>query len=117
MGREKFTQAQVIKALRASKGMMYVAARALNCAATTIYNYASRYPAIQAVIDQERGIMVDTAELALWAAVQKQQPWAVSLVLKTIGKNRGYIERQEIAGADGGDIRIKVNWPDDPADD
>ena len=35
------------------------------------------------------------------------EPWAVAMVLKTIGKHRGYVERQEVTGADGGSITVK----------
>lgn len=44
--RQKFTQAQVIDALRETKGMVYLAAKRLGCEAQTIYNYRDRYPAI-----------------------------------------------------------------------
>jgi hypothetical protein len=35
------------------------------------------------------------------------EPWAVAMVLKTIGKSRGYVERQEVTGADGGKVQIE----------
>lgn len=103
----KFTEKDVIDALTASKGMVYVAARRLGCVANTIYNYAEKYPAVKEAMTQERGLMVDTAEIALYKAVQNGEPWAVSLTLKTIGKDRGYTERQEISGPDGSAIEIK----------
>ena len=96
MSREKFTAAEVAQALRDSKGMVYVAARQLDCAANTIYNYAARYKIVQEAMQQERGILVDVAELALWKAIQNGEAWAISLALKTIGNDRGYTERLEI---------------------
>ena len=36
------------------------------------------------------------AELALYKAIQDGEGWAVCFYLKTQGKQRGYIERQEI---------------------
>lgn len=106
MAKQKFTPQQVAEALRASKGMVYVAARTLGCSANTIYNYIERYKAVKEVMKQERGVMVDTAELALWTALQNKEAWAISLVLKTLGKDRGYIERQEHTGADGSPIAV-----------
>lgn len=108
MGREKFTASDVVDALRASKGMVYVAARALDCSANTIYNYAKRYATVQEAINQERGMMVDTAELALWKAIQNGEGWAISLTLKTLGKSRGYVERSEITGSDGSELIVRV---------
>ncbi len=102
----------MIEAIRSAKGMVYVAARQLNCSPNTIYNYASRYPTVQEAIDNERGLLVDTAELALWKALQAGEGWAISLVLKTLGKARGYIERQEHSGPGGGAVNIVVKWGD-----
>lgn len=95
MSAEKFTAKQIVAALNNSKGMVYVAARQLGCTANTIYNYAKRYPAVQTAIDAQRGTMIDTAEIALWKAIQNGEGWAISLALKTIGKHRGYVERVE----------------------
>lgn len=107
----------MIEAIRSAKGMVYVAARQLNCSPNTIYNYASRYPTVQEAIDNERGLLVDTAELALWKALQAGEGWAISLVLKTLGKARGYVERSEVTGAAGGAIRVEIApLPDDQLD-
>jgi hypothetical protein len=35
--------------------------------------------------------MVDTAELALWHALQTSEAWAVQFALRTLGKDRGYV--------------------------
>lgn len=107
----KYTAQQMIDALIASKGMVYVAARALGCTAQTVYNYIDRYPSVAEACKQERGMMVDTAELALWKALQAGEAWAVSLTLKTIGKDRGYVERQEVTGAEGDVIRVVLKHP------
>ena len=104
----KFTPDQMIEAIHESRGMVYVAARAIGCTPQTVYNYAKRYKKVQAAIDAERGIMIDNAELVLWDAIQARKPWAVSLTLKTIGKHRGYVERQEVTGADGDAVEIRV---------
>jgi len=36
------------------------------------------------------------------------------MVLKTLGKHRGYVERQEVTGADGGAVIVK--WDDENND-
>lgn len=107
MNKEKYTKKEMIEALTACKGMVYVAARRLGCAANTVYNFIEKYPEVKAAMQQERGVLIDIAEIALAKAVQNGEPWAVSLTLKTIGKDRGYTERQEITGADGNAIEIK----------
>jgi len=104
----KFTPDQMIEAIRKNKGMVYLAARAIGCTPQTVYNYAKRYKKVQAAINAERGTMIDEAELVLWKAVKNGEAWAVSLTLKTIGKHRGYVERQEVTGADGDAVEIRV---------
>jgi len=113
-----FTVAQMVTALQETKGMMYLAARRLGCSSETISRYCRKHPAVQAAKDAERGVMVDEAELRLWAAVQSGQPWAIAFCLRTLGRNRGYIERVEQTGADGQPLAltITIRYADPPPD-
>jgi hypothetical protein len=92
----KFTAAQMIKAVEKTKGMVYIAAKALGCSPATVYNYAKRYKSVQVAIDNERGKFLDHTELALYDAIEDGQGWAIAFALKTLGKNRGYTEKQLI---------------------
>lgn len=76
--------------------MVYLAARKLGCDHKTVSNYAKRYASVQAAIDEERGHFVDTCELALNRAVLAGEGWAVCFALKTLGKDRGYVEKRQI---------------------
>ena len=105
----RWTCEQMIAALQRTKGMVYLAARDLGCSHQTVYNYAKRHPSVQDAIDSNRGGFIDVAELKLWEAVNKGQPWAVAFALKTIGKNRGFTERQEVSGPDGEAITVDFN--------
>ena len=107
--RQKFTQAQVIAALRETKGMVYLAAKRLGCEAQTIYNYRDRYPAVRAEMEQQDGEVDDAAEMKLYQAIIAGEPWAVQFRLRTKGKGRGYVERvqQEVSGPDGGPIQTE----------
>lgn len=105
---DKYTNEQITQALETYNGLVYLAARFLHCSPNTIYNRAKRVAKIQEVINNSRGVLVDHAELALRNAVLSGQPWAVSLVLKTLGKDRGYVERQEIAGVPDQPLGISV---------
>ena len=107
--RQKFTQAQVIDALRETKGMVYLAAKRLGCEAQTIYNYRDRYPAVRAEMEQQDGEVDDAAEMKLYQAIIAGEPWAVQFRLRTKGKGRGYVERvqQEVSGPNGGPIQTE----------
>ena len=51
---------------------------------------------------------------ALDSAIADREGWAVCFFLKTKGKKRGYVERIEQTGADGGDLTIKIKYEDTP---
>jgi hypothetical protein len=103
---EKWTDQQMVEALKATSGMVYVAARKLGCDPKTVYNYAKRYPSVQAAIDDERGHFLDTTELALQRAVLAGEGWAVCFALKTLGKDRGYVEKHQLEHSGKIDVTI-----------
>jgi len=104
----------IIAALERTHGMIYLAAKELGCNPSTIYRRADKNKEIQSIIDSFRGQLVDKAELKLEQAVMNGEPWAVTLTLKSLGKNRGYVERQEITGADGSAQKIEVEYINSP---
>ena len=111
---ERYSAAQVIEAVIATKGLITVAARRLNCDPNTIRNYAARYPTVAAAIKEQREGVTDVAEAALFRAINDGEAWAVCFYLKTQGKDRGYIERTE--QRIDGDVTIRVVYgSDDPA--
>ena len=107
--RQKFSQQQVIDALKETKGMIYLAAKRLGCDAKTIYNYRDRYPAVRAEMEQQDGEVDDAAEMVLYKAIMAGEPWAVQFRLRTKGKGRGYVERvqNEVSGPNGGPIQTE----------
>ena len=105
---EKYTANQMIEALREKHGNLSAAARFLNCSRNTISRYIEQYPTVKAVADEERETLIDFAENQLFKQVQEGNITAIIFTLKTIGKSRGYVERQEVTGANGG--AIIVDW-------
>src|SRR4029453_9167187 len=93
MAKQRYTVAQVIAALRASKGMVSIAAQRLGCEQETVMNYCRRYPTVEAVKREARNEVLDEAELRLWQAIRRDEPWAIAFTLKTIGRSRGYAEQ------------------------
>jgi len=101
MATERIPTDRIIQALRETNGLVSLAAKRVPCSITTINVRRKRVQAVEQVIQECRGELVDLGELALRKAVLAGEPWAVSLVLKTLGKDRGYVERQEVTGAEG----------------
>lgn len=118
--KDKFKVKQIIAALEKSWGMSTYAAKILGCNRHTIKNYINRHPEIQEALDDILEARIDTAEFALDTLVRGakvegkkgvvyQTPpdlGAICFFLKCKAKNRGYVERQEITGVDGGPLTI-----------
>lgn len=118
---ERYTAEQVIAAIQDTRGMITLAARKLNCDPITVRRYVARYPTVATALQEQREGVLDTAELALMKAVQNGEGWAVAFTLRTIGRDRGYVERQELTHS--GEIIHKGYvtkeaspdaWEDDP---
>lgn len=92
---DRYTAADIITALRETKGLVSYAAQRLGCSVQTVYNYIERYPTVQAAVNEQREGIIDLAEGKLFAAISRGEPWAVAMMLKTLGKKRGYVERTE----------------------
>jgi len=101
--RQRYTREQVVAALEKTKGMVFLAAKILGCSHVTVYNYAKRYKSVQQAIDANRGKVVDTAELKLYDAILAGEHWAVAFALRTIGRDRGYVEKQALDVTSGGE--------------
>jgi hypothetical protein len=59
------------------------------------------------VIEDERA--TDRAEIKLMQAIEDGEIAAIIFRLKTKGKKRGYVERQEVTGANGDKVVINVH--------
>ena len=105
----RYSDTSLCAALKASGGMVYMAAAKLGCAPSSIYDRINTSEKVKSAIDDARGEMLDLAETALKESVRANEGWAVCFTLKTIGKDRGYFEksRNEISGPNGTDISVR----------
>lgn len=104
----RYTDAEICAALRATNGMVYLAAKHLGCAPVSIYRRIEKSAKVREIVDNSRGELLDSAETSLKSAVLAKEAWAVCFALKTVGKHRGYVERIEQTGANGGPVEIKA---------
>jgi hypothetical protein len=112
--KHRYTPKQVADAIVQSKGMLYLTAKRLGCSYQTVLNYCTRFKMVEDVRKAQRGEMLDTAEMKLWRAIQKGEPWGIAFCLKTIGKDRGYVERQEVGGEGGQPLVLRVVYENAP---
>lgn len=116
---QQYTAQQVADALTQAKGFVSVAARNLGCTDQTVRNYIERYAVCKQAVTDAREAMIDYAEGKLYQNIQNNDTVSILFFLKTQAKQRGYVERTEVTGANGNDMRIKLSWGDvgDHADD
>ena len=95
-------------------GNVSMVARSLNISRTTLYNYINSHPTVKAKLDEAREKMIDNVESKLYSKALDGDTTAMIFFLKTQGKSRGYVERQEVTGADGGAVLVK--WDDENND-
>jgi hypothetical protein len=98
--KHRYTAKEVADALEQTKGMLHLTAKRLGCSYQTVLNYCTRYKMVEEVRKAQRGEMLDLAELKLWQAIQNGEAWGITLCLKTLGKDRGYVEQQKLALTD-----------------
>lgn len=77
-------------------GIVQKAAKRVGMTRTALHRRIKRSARLQAAVAAGRERLVDEAEDGLASAVQKREAWAITLALKTLGKTRGYVERQEL---------------------
>ena len=106
--KERYTVEQVCEAIRSQKGLLSMAANRLGCGYTTVWNYSQKYPEVKQAIEESKESMLDLAEGKLFQEINAGNMTAIIFFLKTKGKARGYSERQEITGAEGGPVMGRV---------
>lgn len=95
MGRHH-TLTEIRAALDKYHGGVYLAADALGCRPQALYARIAKSPELRQLQDLHDGRRTDAAELKLEQAIRNGEPWAIQFQLKTKGRNRGYVERQEV---------------------
>jgi hypothetical protein len=103
---KQYSDAEIEKAIVKAAGMVSVAARNLGCNTQTIYNRMKEVPAIKRAVESARDDILDRAESKLSKLIDDENITAIIFALKTQGKSRGWVERHEVSGPDGGVIRV-----------
>lgn len=102
----KITVDAARKALASTRGNLNKAAALLKVTRRSLELFIERNPELVEVRREAREVSLDVVEDKLWTSAESGEPWAVTFVLKTQGKARGYTERQEITGKDGAALDV-----------
>lgn len=94
---DRLSAERVAAVITQAHGNVSAAAAALGVSRQTIYRYIKRYATVAEALENARETMLDNVESVLYRKALEGEGWAVCFFLKTQGKKRGYVERQEVA--------------------
>ena len=99
----------MIKALKSTLGVVAVACENVGISRQTHYRWLEEDELYKESVNDLSEMAIDFVETALFKKIQgdkhnKPDTACILFYLKTKGKKRGYIERQEVTGADGKSI-------------
>tara|TARA_R100000541_G_scaffold59378_1_gene73172 strand:+ start:2113 stop:2463 length:351 start_codon:yes stop_codon:yes gene_type:complete len=100
MNKTEHNKKALIEALEKSLGVVTSACRQAEVGRTTFYEYLKDLD-FKKQVDEIQDVALDFAESQLHKQIQGGNTAATIFLLKTKGKKRGYVERQEITGAEG----------------
>tara|TARA_E500000318_G_C3510179_1_gene191975 strand:- start:18 stop:377 length:360 start_codon:yes stop_codon:yes gene_type:complete len=86
----------LIEALEKSLGIVTAACKQVGIGRTTFYDYLKNDKEFAKEVSDIQNIALDFAESQLHKQIQSGNTSATIFYLKTKGKNRGYVERQDI---------------------
>ena len=112
MGKDLYLAKQFIDAIPGSAGIITTIAKRVDCDWHTAEKYIKEKPTVARAYADECESIIDMGESSLYQSVKDREAWAVKYLLSTKGKHRGYVERQELTGKDGGAVVI-VSWDED----
>jgi len=87
---------QMLEALEKSLGIVSTACKMVDVGRTTHYAWLKADEEYKSAVNSIQDSVLDFAESHLYKLVKEGNPAATIFFLKTKGKKRGYIERQEI---------------------
>jgi hypothetical protein len=106
--KDYFTKEQVETAIRKACGILSGAGEILGMPRRSVSRYLERYPELREVQDEVRQQMVDKAEQVLYQHLAEGNDKVAIFIAKTLGKDRGWSERSEVTGANGGPVSVAV---------
>jgi len=90
----------LLEALEKSLGVVSTACKKADVSRTTFYKYVKEDEDFAKAVKEIEDYALDFVESKLFEQIKEGNTTATIFYLKTKGKKRGYIERQEITGGD-----------------
>jgi hypothetical protein len=106
-------------ALRHYAGNILLVAESFRVTRPAVYQFINAHPELKDVLKEAREVMVDECESGFRNAVKREEGWAISLGLQTIGKHRGWQKGMILGGgqdAQGQFTPVQITLPDNGRD-
>jgi len=91
---EQLKKEQLLEALEKSLGIVSTACQSVGVSRTTYYKYYNDDDDFKQSVDSIGDIALDCAESQLFELIKAKNVTAIIFYLKTKGKKRGYVEKQ-----------------------
>jgi hypothetical protein len=99
----------LLEALEKSLGIVTTGCKIVGIGRTTYYEWYNCDKDFRSAVDELKNVALDFAESQLHKQISDNSTAATIFYLKTKGKNRGYVERQEIEVTE----RKPLSWLDE----
>jgi hypothetical protein len=86
----------ILSALEESCGVISTACKSIGMPRSTFYNWVKADDEFKAAVEELQEYTLDVVESELHKQIKKGDTTAIIFYLKTKGKKRGYIEKQEV---------------------
>jgi hypothetical protein len=101
-------KARFPEVLKDCLGIISTACQKLRMSRQLYYNWYNSDPEFKAACEEASEEVLDLGESVLHQLVKEKNVVATIFLLKTLGKKRGYVERLETTGKDGGAIKNEI---------
>ncbi len=108
----KLSAKAIEKQIRQKRGNISAVAKTFGVSRTAIYKRIESSETLKKAITEARDTMLDNVERTLYDQAVDGNMTAVIFMLKTQGKKRGYVERQEIQHSGDADNPIVITKMD-----
>ena len=103
---DKSNEKLTLAAIKNSAGIISSIAKRLDVDWHTAESWIQKYPSTLAAFAAEREGVLDMAEAAIFTAIKQGDTGSAKWILSTIGRKRGFTEKQEIEISGGISVTI-----------
>ena len=101
----KYKVGDYIEQIEKPNGIIKTVAEAMGVSRSAVYGMADRHPTVKQALEDARANMIDDAESMLHKLIMNGDRGAITFLLRTLGKDRGYVERSETIYREELDVR------------